>query len=150
MSMDKDRSIVAQVAAKIAADLTDNNPDLEARLSDWSIAFHFVMDELFRVHGFGGGGAAGAPSAQQTYTIEQAAAALTDAFDAVPVNENSRLLVKGAQHGPLPDWLFAEAAKAGVSEVYDNRDQLAVNPKRPHFRGTAGKDAPAFWPPKGR
>lgn len=145
--MDKDRSIVAQVAAKIAADLTDNNPDLEVRLSDWSIAFHFVMDEMFRVHGYST--AAGAPPAQQTYTIEQAAAALGDAFGAVPVT-NDGIVVKGTQHGPLPDWLFAEAAKAGVREVYDNRDQLAANPKRPHFRGTNGKDAPAFWPPKGR
>jgi len=148
VSMDKDRSIVAQVAAKIGADLVDGNSDLETRLSDWSIAFHFVMDELFRVHGFDSNVEAAAP-AQRTYTIEQATAALTDTFGATPVS-NDGLSVKGVQHGPLPDWLFAEAAKAGVSEVYDNRDQLAGNPKRPHFRGTSGKDAPAFWPPKGR
>lgn len=147
--MDKDRSIVCQVAAKIAADLTDTS-DLETRLSDWSIAFHFVMDEMFRVHGFDGSDTAVMMPSQKTYTIEQATAALTESFGAVPVNDGGRLNVKGAQHGPLPDWLFAEAAKAGVTEVYDNRDQLAVNPKRPHFRGTAGKDAPAFWPPKGR
>ena len=57
--------------------------------------------------------------------------------------------VKGKQHGPLPDWLALEAFQAGVTEVYDNRDQVAGT-KRPWFKATeGGKDAKAFWPPRG-
>lgn len=56
--------------------------------------------------------------------------------------------VKGNQFGPLPDWLFEEAAAKGVTEVYDNRDR-ATGTKRPWFRSTTGGDnAPAFWPPR--
>jgi hypothetical protein len=57
--------------------------------------------------------------------------------------------VRGNQFGPLPDWLIQEAKEAGVSEVYDNRDQVAGT-KRPWFKATeGGKDAKAFWPPRG-
>lgn len=145
----KDESIVAQVAAKIAADLTPHNGDIGERLSDWATAFHFVKDELFGMHGFG---TVAQPVAQPTtYTVDQAAAALEQQFGAQPVAAPvGSVRVKGDQHGPLPEWLFVEASRAGISEVYDNRNSLAENPKRPWFRGTGGKDAPAFWPPKGR
>lgn len=57
--------------------------------------------------------------------------------------------VRGTQHGPLPDWLVLDAFQAGVSEVYDNRPDVAGT-KRPWFKATTGgKDAKAFWPPKG-
>jgi hypothetical protein len=57
--------------------------------------------------------------------------------------------VKGNQFGELPDWLVLEAVQAGVTEVYDNRDQVAGT-KRPWFKATTGgKDAKAFWPPRG-
>ena len=57
--------------------------------------------------------------------------------------------VRGTQWGDLPDWLVLDAFQAGVSEVYDNRDQVAGT-KRPWFKATTGgKDAKAFWPPKG-
>jgi hypothetical protein len=57
--------------------------------------------------------------------------------------------VKGSQFGELPDWLVLEAVQAGVSTVWDNRDQVAGT-KRPWFKATeGGKDAKAFWPPKG-
>lgn len=59
------------------------------------------------------------------------------------------ITVRGNQHGPLPDWLVIDAFTAGVFEVYDNRDQVAGT-KRPWFKATTGgKDAKAFWPPKG-
>ena len=57
--------------------------------------------------------------------------------------------VKGKQHGPLPDWFLQEAFAAGVKEVYDNRAE-AAGTKRPWFKATTGgKDAKAFWPPRG-
>jgi hypothetical protein len=57
--------------------------------------------------------------------------------------------VKGNQFGELPDWLVLDAFQAGITEVYDNRDQVAGT-KRPWFKATTGgKDAKAFWPPRG-
>lgn len=59
------------------------------------------------------------------------------------------ITVKGNQHGDLPEWLLLDAVAAGVSEVYDNRADVAGT-KRPWFKATTGgKDAKAFWPPKG-
>ena len=55
--------------------------------------------------------------------------------------------IKGNQWGPIPDWLVLEAAQAGVNQVWDNRDQLAANPKRPWFKDVNGDKA--FWAPKG-
>lgn len=58
--------------------------------------------------------------------------------------------VRGKQHGPLPDWLVLDAFQAGVTEVYDNRDSVSGGKNRPWFKATTGgKDAKAFWPPKG-
>jgi hypothetical protein len=59
------------------------------------------------------------------------------------------VVVKGKQHGELPDWFLQEAFAAGVKEVYDNRAEVAGT-KRPWFKATTGgKDAKAFWPPRG-
>jgi hypothetical protein len=64
--------------------------------------------------------------------------------------EANGVKVRGTQHGPLPDWLVLEAFQAGVTEVYDNRADVLDNPKRPWFKATTGgKDAKAFWAPKG-
>lgn len=66
-----------------------------------------------------------------------------------PMADANGVTVRGAQHGPIPDWLVLDSFQAGVSEVYDNRDQVAGT-KRPWFKATTGgKDAKAFWPPKG-
>jgi hypothetical protein len=55
--------------------------------------------------------------------------------------------IKGDQWGPIPDWLVLEAAQAGVTQVWDNRNGLAANPKRPWFKDVNGDKA--FWAPKG-
>jgi hypothetical protein len=68
--------------------------------------------------------------------ITQASSAKTDG-----------VTIKGNQWGPIPDWLVLEAAQAGVTHVWDNRDQLAANPKRPWFKDVNGDKA--FWAPKG-
>jgi hypothetical protein len=70
--------------------------------------------------------------------IAQAGSAMADA---------NGVSVKGNQFGPIPDWLVLEAAQAGVTQVWDNRDQLAANPKRPWFKDVNGDKA--FWAPKG-
>jgi hypothetical protein len=54
--------------------------------------------------------------------------------------------VKGNQFGAIPEWLTAEAAQAGVTQVWDNRDKVAGT-KRPWFKDVNGDKA--FWPPRG-
>ena len=55
--------------------------------------------------------------------------------------------VRGSQHGELPQWLIMAALEQHIYEVYDNRDTLHENPKRPWFKCTQSKTG--FWPPKG-
>jgi hypothetical protein len=147
----KDRSIVTQVAAKIAADLVRPSEDVNVTIVDWSIAFTAVLDALVQEHGFGEGG-------EQAAMIMEAFPNTVVAQPQHPVATVSTVggvQVAGTQHGPLPDWLAAQCAASGVSRVWDNRDGLAQNPKRPWFKAADGtKNAKgediAFWPPKGR
>jgi hypothetical protein len=99
------------------------------------------------------------PSREEMAKVERQSAAASGYLPAQPkivhtksyaeYGEGVGVKVRGNQFGPLPDWLIVEAKKAGVSEVYDNRDQVAGT-KRPWFKATeGGKDAKAFWPPKG-
>lgn len=66
-----------------------------------------------------------------------------------------RVMNPAESPSPIPQWIITEAAKAGITAVWDNRSK--VNGNQPHFReavpqgGTGhGKDgAPkGFWPPK--
>ena len=82
-------------------------------------------------------------SAGRGYLPEQAPLAKTSSTMA----EANGVSIKGDQWGPIPDWLVVEAAQAGVSQVWDNRNQLAANPKRPWFKDVNGDKA--FWAPKG-
>ena len=69
--------------------------------------------------------------------------------DSVEVTSNGDLVVIGNQHGELPNWLYVDAAKAGITEVYDNRDTCGGT-RRPWFKqAIKGNDAKGFWPPKG-
>jgi hypothetical protein len=60
--------------------------------------------------------------------------------------EANGISVKGNQFGPIPDWLVLEAAQAGVTQVWDNRDKVAGT-KRPWFKDVNGDKA--FLPPRG-
>ena len=74
-----------------------------------------------------------------------------EAFNAEEVfspNTSAGVSVKGQQHGPIPAWLHAECAKVGVNEVWDNRDGLQANPKRPWFKAVSGDKA--FWEPRAK
>lgn len=133
---DQTYSIATQVAAKIAADMVDKGQGVDERISEFAVLFETVRLILFDAI-FG-------TDAQPTPL-----ALVTNAFpgstEEPPSASSGPLSVKGAQHGPLPAWLIEKCANAGVSQVYDNRDQLAEFPKRPHFKevGGAGK---GFWP----
>lgn len=138
--MDKDKSIVIQVAAKIAAELTPRNDNMDKLLGDYAVLFDgikgIMLDEIF--------GNEPTPA-----TTEQK---IVQAFDARPVTSAdvaSVVKIRGEQHGELPGWLITACMQAGVTEVYDNRDGLSANPKRPWFKAVNNKEL-AFWPPKGK
>jgi len=162
MNISKDESIITQVAAKIAADLaTACKPEsIEIATADWAIAFEAVRDGIMEAHGQP---AMAAPQvapnhlpdptalAQSVFPNSEPVQPSTAAPQAAPTNMTVQ--VKGTQHGPLPEWLAVQAAAAGVTQVWDNRDGLAVNPKRPWFKAADGtKNAKgqdvAFWPPR--
>ena len=82
-------------------------------------------------------------SAGRGYLPAQAPLAKTSSTAA----EANGVSIKGDQWGPIPDWLVLEAAQAGVTQVWDNRNGLAANPKRPWFKDVNGDKA--FWAPKG-
>lgn len=137
--MDKEMSIVTQVAAKIAAELTPRSENTDQILGDYAVLFETISgiltDKIF------------SQSASTQTTIERATERIMDAFPNSMVG-SSEVRIKGKQHGDIPNWLITACSEAGVSEVYDNRDGLSENPKRPWFKATTGTKA--FWPPKGR
>lgn len=159
MTISKDESIITQVAAKIAADLIPPDTDVNINIANWNVAFEAVRDALFTAHG-----TAAQPAMVQAAPVHMSDVVVNEVFpNTAPVAQpqfqqaatNMTVQVKGTQHGPLPDWLLSQAAKAGVSAVWDNRDGLAQNPKRPWFKAADGtKDQRgqdvAFWPPRGR
>jgi hypothetical protein len=151
--MDKDRAIITQVSAKIAADLTDKSTDVDTRLGEFANLFssinEIMMDTIY------GGTTATQASQQNTAVIKM----LKDELGAEQVQTPSQnvsssssssgsVTVKGQQHGPLPDWLIKACKRDGVTVVYDNRDGLVENPKRPSFRAVDAEKA--YWPPRAK
>jgi hypothetical protein len=58
------------------------------------------------------------------------------------------LKIVGKQHGDIPDWLIKACKRDGVDKVYDNRDGLEANAKRPHFKAVEAEKA--YWPPRAK
>jgi len=143
MNISKDESIITQVAAKIAADLTPTGEDINMNIANWHAAFEAVLDGIKEAHNV-------APAQAITGAFPGATVASGPAPQAPT---NMTVQVKGTQHGPLPDWLLTECVANGVTSVWDNRDGLAINPKRPWFKAADGTknqrgDDMAFWPPR--
>lgn len=145
--MDKDRAIITQVCAKIAADLTDKSTDVDTRLGEFATLFSTVSDILMEsIYG---------ETATTTPTLAEqnskVVSMVKEAFKAEEVfspNTSAGVSVKGQQHGPLPEWLIKACKRDGVTLVYDNRDGLAANPKRPSFKAVDAEKA--YWPPRSR
>lgn len=168
----RDRSIITQVAFKAAVELMDDidiiDPSGQAKFEE---GFSYLQQSLFQAIDAGASEEAGqliranfpgtvqvsnGQTSQQQYAPQpQYANAGNVPQDPYPPQPQYQpqpqpqgLTVKGTQHGPIPDWLWAEAAEKGVTEVYDNRDK-ATGTRRPWFRSTTGgENAPAFWPPR--
>lgn len=138
----KDESIVTQVAAKIASELTSvtqTNGSTEEIQVAYLSHFDFVREALVGAHGFSGNA-----NANIQHAVKE--------FNASYESAGSGLTVKGIQHGPLPEWLVEACSKAGVTSVYDNRDTATAENRRPLFKAadgkTNGKGQPIpFWPP---
>ena len=130
--MDKDKSIITQVSAKIACDLTDKSLTTEQKVDEFGLLFEAITDiMLTKIYG--------------DLTIEEQAVETAKQTFSGSVEVNVR--VKGKQHGPLPEWLIKACARDGVTEVYDNRADLAQNPKRPWFKAVNDSNK-AYWEPK--
>jgi hypothetical protein len=143
LRLDKDRAIVVQVAAKIAADMTAKNVGLDERIAEFATLFQTVegilTDTIF-------GSAAPTAVTSQAEAVEM----IKSSFNATEVEPNTgfSVAIAGKQHGPLPDWLVKACRRDGVTKVYDNRDGLETNPKRPWFKSVDGDKA--YWPPRTR
>jgi len=157
MTISKDHSIIIQVAAKIAADLTPKTEDVMTNITNFVTALDATADALLGMHGVRAYDEMGHYTLADGVIMEQRAQATAPAVDtavntvmqafpnSTPVSFEVR--IKGKQHGPIPAWLNAACAEKGVTEVWDNRDGLAANPKRPWFKAVNGTEA--FWAPKG-
>jgi hypothetical protein len=128
--MDKDKSIITQVAAKIASELTTNNASVAQFADNFDAVTELLMNAIYK----------GAP----VPTDEQL---ITTAFPQA-TGQDFTVRIKNDQQGPIPSWLVSACQRDGVTEVYDNRADLAANPKRPWFKAVNDKEK-AYWPPKG-
>jgi hypothetical protein len=86
------------------------------------------------------------PSREEMTKVQNTAPKMRITQASSAMAEANGISVKGNQFGPIPDWLVLEAAQAGVSQVWDNRDKVAGT-KRPWFKDVNGDKA--FWPPRG-
>ena len=134
--MDKDQAIITQVAAKIAADLTISGKSV----ADFTATFLDIKDVLFDV-------IYGESASTQTLTSEPAQVAAMQQTFPQATQQNFAVAVAGKQHGDLPNWLIDACKKDGITKVYDNRDGLSANPKRPWFKAVDDKEK-AYWPPR--
>lgn len=154
MTVSKDQSIVMQVCAKIASELTPKSDDVNSNIAMFADAYDAVCEIILASQGLN----ISAPQTVQTAPAPNNAPTVseeelfTQSFPtATQTSSNGggsfTVSIKGKQHGPIPEWLNEQCAMKGVSEVWDNRDTIASNPKRPWFKSTSTNDA--FWAPRG-
>ena len=86
------------------------------------------------------------PSREEMSKVQNTAPKMRIAQASSAKGDGQAVSVKGNQFGAIPDWLVLEAAQAGVTLVWDNRDKVAGT-KRPWFKDVNGDKA--FWPPRG-
>jgi hypothetical protein len=145
--MDKDRAIITQVSAKIAADMTNKSTDVDTRMGEFATLFasinEIIMDTIY-------GGITNTQAVAQNATVVRMLKEELGAEEvSVPASSSaSGVQIAGKQHGPIPDWLIKACKRDGVTKVYDNRDGLDANPKRPHFKAVDAEKA--YWPPRSR
>jgi hypothetical protein len=143
--MDKDKAIITQVCAKIAADMTDKTKAVDERIGEFATLFssitEMLMEEIYGSNTLQESNARIVSMVKETFNAEEVTKPSTTSTGAVQI--------AGQQHGEIPDWLIKACKRDGVTKVYDNRDGLAQNPKRPWFKAVDDKEK-AYWPPRGK
>ena len=148
--MDKDRAIITQVCAKIASDLTDKTRDVDTRISEFAVLFSTVTDILIEsIYGESTQAMATAV-AQNNNVVQMIKESFSGSTEVSSEQSKSggSLKIVGKQHGDIPDWLIKACKRDGVDKVYDNRDGLEANAKRPHFKAVEAEKA--YWPPRAK
>ena len=139
--MDKDRAIITQVSAKIAADLVDKTGGTGEKLGEFAMLFSSIndimMDTIY-----------GQTAQQQNANVISMLEKELGASEVISSTPFTGVQIVGKQHGEIPEWLIKACKRDGVVKVYDNRDGLTANPKRPHFKAVEGEKA--YWPPRSR
>jgi|TARA_R110000823_G_scaffold170247_4_gene302744 hypothetical protein len=149
--MDKDRAIITQVCAKIASDMTDKTKDVDARISEFAVLFSTVTDILIEsIYGEVTQAKAVAQNNNVVQMIKESFSGSTEVTSEQPTLSASSgaIQIVGKQHGDIPDWLIKACKRDGVVKVYDNRDGLEANAKRPHFKAVEAEKA--YWPPRAK
>jgi hypothetical protein len=152
-------AIVTQTAAKIASELVASikHENLEQVMQDWEEAFSAINDSIFSKIGLGKQREPFPVTSGRNIPVVKSREEIVGAMDAVkagrPVStmkgkDVPQVRIVGKVHGEVPAWLHRAAAKAGVTEVWDNRESLKDNPKRPWFVSADDNKTP-FWAPKG-
>lgn len=136
----KEIQIISQVCAKIAADLTVKDEDTQVTADRFGVLLSLVTEMVFdSINSRTGDTAQVMQLVQKTFP---------NATEVSGDSQGFTVSVQGEQHGELPAWLLAACKRDGVTRVFDNRNQLAENPKRPWFKAV-GQDK-AYWEPKGK
>ena len=143
--MDKDRAIITQVCAKIASDLTDKTIGVDERIGEFATLFasinEMLMEQIYGQATLQENNARIVSMVKETFNAEEVTKPTATSTGGVQI--------AGQQHGEIPDWLIKACKRDGVTKVYDNRDGLALNPKRPWFKAVDDKEK-AYWPPRGK
>jgi len=146
--MDKDRAIITQVSAKISADLVDKSAGTAEKLGEFALLFdsinNIMMETIY------GAQAEAMATEQNNYIVEKIKEELgaTQVVTSASTAPFTGVTIVGKQHGPIPEWLIKACKRDGVSKVYDNRDGLEANPKRPSFKAVDAEKA--YWPPRAK
>jgi len=146
--MDKDRAIITQVSAKISADLVDKSAGTAEKLGEFALLFdsinNIMMETIY------GAQAEAIATEQNNYIVEKIKEELgaTQVVTSASTAPFTGVTIVGKQHGPIPEWLIKACKRDGVSKVYDNRDGLEANPKRPSFKAVDAEKA--YWPPRAK
>ena len=150
--MDKDRAIITQVCAKIASDMTDKTKDVDARISEFAVLFSTVNEILIEAIYGESKQATATAIAQNNNVVQMIKDSFPNSTEVATPSEQPKssgsIQIVGKQHGDIPDWLIKACKRDGVVKVYDNRDGLEANAKRPHFKAVEAEKA--YWPPRAK
>ncbi len=124
----KEIQIISQVCAKIAADLTTKDEDTQVTADRFGILLSLVTEMVFdsinsRV-----------TTGKTADVIQMVQKTFPNSTEVQSDSQGFTVTVQGEQHGELPAWLVSACKRDNVTRVFDNRNQLADNPKRPWFK----------------